>query len=499
MDPELSLSPAAIDALADDIADTAAHIDAATHRLLVMIREFDRARGWAHQGALTCAHWLSWRIGLGIGPAREKVRVAHKLAELPLLDEAFRRGELSYSKLRAMTRVATAANEAELLELARCSTAAQLERICRFYCQARRQAGQDARVIEDERRWVVSRPTEDGMVSIQIRLLPDEAARLMRAIELGAAHGSLADGAVALAETVLLGSSSAADARRDSCGEGARAGSSAVDPRRGSSAEDARTGSCGEDARTGSCGEDACTGAPAEDVRASSSSMDLRAGADMVSGRAPAEPPSDEVRASRAPLRPPVEVVVHITAANLEGTTDVGDGLSAETCRRLLCDAGVVPMLEDASGKTIDVGRKTRSVPPALRRALNARDKTCRFPGCTHRRMLDAHHLRHWIDGGETSLENTALCCRRHHRYLHDYGFAAEMRDGELVFLDPEGHEIPPVVQRPPLPDGSFDRLRAQIQRHGIAISAETNSPGWDGLPVDYDACVNAIGGWDPM
>ncbi len=203
MDAELSLSPAAIDALADDIADTAAHIDAATHRLLVLIREFDRARGWQHQGALTCAHWLSWRIGLGLGPAREKLRVAHKLADLPLLDEAFRRGELSYSKLRAMTRVATPSNEAELLELARCSTAAQLERICRFYSQARQQDRQDARVVEDERRWVVSHATEDGMVSIQIRLLPDEAARLMRAIELHADHSSLADGAVALAETAL--------------------------------------------------------------------------------------------------------------------------------------------------------------------------------------------------------------------------------------------------------------------------------------------------------
>jgi hypothetical protein len=133
------------------------------------------------------------------------VRVAHKLAELPLLDEAFRRGVLSYSKVRAMTRVASSSNEAELLDLARCSTAAQLERICRFYCQAR-QTGQDPGVIEDERRWVVSRPTEDGMVSIQIRLLPDEAARLMRAIELGAGRGSLADGAVAMAETLLAGS-----------------------------------------------------------------------------------------------------------------------------------------------------------------------------------------------------------------------------------------------------------------------------------------------------
>ncbi len=166
---ELSLSPAAIDALADDIAETAAHIDAATHRLLVLIREFDRARGWDQQGALSCAHWLSWRIGLGLGPAREKVRVVHRLAELPLIDEALRRGELSYSKVRAMTRVATPANEVALLDQARCSTAAQLERICRFYRQARSLVGEEPRAAEDERRWVVSRPTDDGMVSIQIQ------------------------------------------------------------------------------------------------------------------------------------------------------------------------------------------------------------------------------------------------------------------------------------------------------------------------------------------
>ena len=296
MDAELSLSPAAIDALADDIADTAAHIDAATHRLLVMIREFDQARGWAHQGALTCAHWLSWRIGLGIGPAREKVRVAHKLAELPLLDEAFRRGELSYSKLRAMTRVATAANEAELLDLARCSTAAQLERICRFYCQARRQEGQDPRIVEDERRWVVSRPTEDGMVSIQIRLLPDEAARLMRAIELGADHGSLADGAVALAETMLLGSSGA-DARCGSRCEGARCGSSAADARCGASGDDARCGASGDDARCGASGDDARCGASADDARSGASADDARSGASAEDARCGAS--ADDARVRR--------------------------------------------------------------------------------------------------------------------------------------------------------------------------------------------------------
>ncbi len=470
MDSELSLSPAAIDALADDIAEMAAHIDAATHRLLVLIREFDRAGGWAQQGALSCAHWLSWRIGLGLGPAREKVRVAHKLAELPLLDEAFRRGELSYSKVRAMTRVASSSNEAELIDLARCSTAAQLERICRFYCQARRQTGHDPRVIEDERRWVVSRPTDDGMVSIQIRLLPDEAARLMRAIELGAGHASLADGAVAMAETMLAGS-------RGACLTGSMVRARTV---RGTEAS--------ADQNLAAPPPDSATAGGASVAEAAVG--DDSAGHDLVGGR------GDESVDPR-PIRSPVEVVVHITAATLEGTTEIGDGLSAETCRRLLCDAGVVPMLEDASGKTIDVGRKTRTLPAALSRALRARDKTCRFPGCTNRRFLDAHHIRHWIDGGETKLSNLFQCCRRHHRYLHEYSFSVAVRDAELVFFDPDGREIPPAPARRPLHEDCIDRLRTQIDEHGIRISAETNAPGWDGWPVNYDACVASIGGWD--
>ncbi len=180
-------------------------------------------------------------------------------------------------------------------------------------------------------------------------------------------------------------------------------------------------------------------------------------------------------------------------AATLEGRTDAGDGLSAETCRRLLCDAGVVPFLHDDAGKTIDVGRKTRTIPAPLRRALEARDHTCRFPGCTNRRWLDAHHLRHWLDGGETNLLNTALLCRRHHRYLHEYGFALAVRDGELVFFDRTGREIAATGACPRLADGPFDRLRDQIRRSGIDVSAESNAPGWDGETVNYDRCVAAL------
>jgi Domain of unknown function (DUF222) len=397
MNAELSLSCAAIDALADDIAEAAALIDAATHRLLALIREFDRARGWDQQGALSCAHWLSWRIGMTLGPAREKVRVAHRLAELRLIDEALRRGELSYSKVRAMTRVATEANEAALLEQARLTTAAQLERICRFY----RQVQSPPRNVDDDRRWVASRATEDGMVSIQIRVAPDEAARVMRAIEVCAGKGPLVDGAVALAESALSGAA----------GDGS--------------------------------------------------------------------------------VRPPVEVVLHVDAESLEGRTETGDGIPAETCRRILCDAGIVPFAEDASGKTIDVGRKSRTITTPLRRALAARDGGCCFPGCTNRRFVDAHHVRHWIDGGETSLANTLLLCRRHHCRVHEDGFTATLRDGEIVFFDPAGREIAPVGPRSALTDEAYECWRAEFLRTGI--SAETNAPGWDGEPVDYDSCIAAL------
>ena len=196
--------------------------------------------------------------------------------------------------------------------------------------------------------------------------------------------------------------------------------------------------------------------------------------------------------------------MIHVDAAALAGAAedaqcqlDHGPALAVETARRLLCDTSTVTIQESPDGTPLDVGRKTRTIPSALRRALDARDKHCRWPGCSHRRLLDAHHIRHWIDGGETSLKNTYLSCRRHHLLVHEHGFSVQMRDGELVFLDPGGREILPVPQRPRIDDGALDGLRAANDRRGIDISAESNLPGWDGWPVDYDACVGAIGGWN--
>jgi hypothetical protein len=115
-----------VNRLADEIAELSAHIDAATHRFLTLIARFDELEGWGEHGARTCAHWLSWRVGLELGAAREHVRVARALRELPQIDDALRNGRVSYSKVRALTRVATPESEGHLLAMARASTASQL-------------------------------------------------------------------------------------------------------------------------------------------------------------------------------------------------------------------------------------------------------------------------------------------------------------------------------------------------------------------------------------
>ena len=117
----------------------------------------------------------------------------------------------------------------------------------------------------------------------------------------------------------------------------------------------------------------------------------------------------------------------------------------AETSRRMACDSSVVHWLDGAEGEPLSVGRKTRSIPPAIRRALKRRDGGCRFPGCSCRRYVDAHHIRHWVDGGETSMDNLVLLCRRHHRLVHEEGFGLFKRaDGGFDFTLPEGKVIPP-------------------------------------------------------
>jgi hypothetical protein len=414
MHAQKTLSRSEIDAMGERIAALCAEVDVTMHRLLCELRAFDEAGGWYAQGFTSCAHWLNWRSGVSLGTAREHLRVAHALAQLPRIDEALAAGRLSYSKARAITRVATPATEEKLLETARCSTAAQLEKICRLFGQAQCSSAKpgpdgtgqtpgEAIAQEDDRRWVRHRVTDDGMVRIELQLLPEEAARVLKAIESHADRPDrLADGACELAEATLRGA---------------------------------------------------------------------------------------------ATERQPVEVRVHIEASTLTGATETGDGISAETSRRLCCDAGIVPVLEDDAGKVLDVGRRTRAVPAPIRRALERRHgRVCSFPGCTHRRFVDTHHLHHWLDGGETKVENLTFVCRRHHRFLHEHGFSVFRGDaGELVFQDPAGRVVPPTGEEGLRQEEACERVRQRLAREGREAAFVPAVPRWDGAPPDYGRAVDSL------
>ena len=170
--------------LGEDIAELSSRIQAATYQLLVMIRAFDEREGWS--GFKSCAHWLNWRTGLALGAAREKVRVARALGDLPLLSGAMRRGQLSYSKVRALTRVATPANERRLLGFAECAPAAYVERLARAWARVDRQAEAADERRRHERRHLNTWVDDDGMVVIRGRLSPEVGALVRRALEAAA-------------------------------------------------------------------------------------------------------------------------------------------------------------------------------------------------------------------------------------------------------------------------------------------------------------------------
>ena len=425
--------------LADEIAALSAHLDAATQHLLELIRRFDAGSGWFTQGCLSCAQWLSWRIGLDLCAAREKVRVARALGALPQIDDAFRCGRVSYSKVRALTRIATPENEASLLEMARSSTAAQLEKICRGYRRALNGLAGKLPCDDADQRWVRDRSTESGMVRIEAQLLPDEAALVLKAIEAARER--------------------AWKAERTSAESSAEAG----DPRDVASSSNRRRRLHRADALV----------QIAKDFLASSN--------DEASG-------------------PPFEVVVHVGAEALAdhasaegGILEDGRFLPRATVDRLACDASVVTVVEDSRGNPLDVGRRSRTVPTALRRALKLRDKGCRFPGCTNTRV-DSHHVVPWARGGATRLANLVSTCRTHHRYVHELGFRVEPRaDGSFAFFAPAGWEVRPVPDAPQLHRDPVAALLDENASAGLAIDHQTNFPRWDGTPADYDHIVQVL------
>ena len=400
-----------LDALGDEIAELSAHLQAAMCRWLGLVATFDEERGWESWGCASCAEWLAFRCSISPITARDHVRVARRLQELPLVRGAFSRAELSYSKVRAIARVEGVVREAELLELAKYMTASQLERAVRG--QKRVLALEAHRAHEE--RYFHRIPNDDGTVTVYGRLPAEEDAVLGKGLE----------------------------AMRERAFAAERAATAA-----GDSAESAAT-------------ERVSLGARNADALIALADVALAA-------------PTDSRERTSGDRH---QVVVHVEAPVLRerddedpgnGRCELDDGtpLAAETVRRLCCDASIVPLLKGADGEPLSVGRKTRSIPPAMRRALRSRDGCCRFPGC-HRRHVEGHHIRHWSNGGETSLSNLVSLCRFHHRLVHEGGYRVEARaSGPPAFRRPDGRPIPPVAPRPRGDHTVPSRLARRRRRH---------------------------------
>jgi hypothetical protein len=194
------------------------------------------------------------------------------------------------------------------------------------------------------------------------------------------------------------------------------------------------------------------------------------------------------------------QVVVHVDAAVLAdpdqpGQSALEDGphVSAETSRRLACDASRVVMRHDGEGRAVEIGARTRTIPPALRRALHNRDRSCRFPGC-NARFGQGHHVRHWAQGGPTTLENLVVLCRRHHRAVHEEAYQLErLPDGGLQFRRPDGRPLPEVPPPAAVPDDPVAALRARHAAEGLRLHARTGLSQWLGEPLDVGWAIDVL------
>jgi hypothetical protein len=371
--------------------------------------------------------------------------VAHALKELPQISQAFRHGQVSYSKVRAMTRVATAKNEEYLLMIARHGTAVHVERLVRNYRKVKRIEAlerENTRHAQRELHWYVD---DDGYWVIRGRLTSEQGALVQKVLE------------QAMDE----------DFREQ---RGVPAGISAEI----SSAE------------------------PVDEIHSRPEPIALRradALVRMAQGYSGHENASSGDRFT---------VHVHtdmetLRANGLNGQAELEDGgtISAETARRLSCDAGLVHWLENsvagqAGVEPLSIGRKSRTIPPAIRRALQRRDGGCRFPGCTNTHFVDAHHIQHWADGGETAMENLVLLCRHHHRLVHEGGFGiGKAAHGVIEFSAPAGEVILTGPARNSR--GNAWSLFEQHSECGIHITPKTSQSLWLGETMDDDMAIQVM------
>jgi hypothetical protein len=467
--------PADNQQLSDEITRLAGHINAAQYRFLKLLAALIERQAWGgDSGMKSPAHWLNYTCGIALGAAREKVRVAKCLASLPLMEQAFASGAISYSKVRAMTRTATPDNEETLLMIARHGTAQHVETLVRQTQRARRlcvDSKEESVRNQHQARGFSYYYDDDGMLVFKGKLTAEDGAVFLKAM----------------------------DAVMQKSGE-----------------EENQS----PEVELRSTAKQQPESVPAETLLADqpkASFAQKRADALLILSEQALATLSEGLRPLTGGDK--YQVMVHLDASrptdHRQAVCRLEDGrfltpLAPATARRLACDASLVSVMEDGAGNVLNVGRKTRTIPPAIRRALRLRDRGCRFPGCCETRFVDAHHIQHWCDGGETSLDNLLLLCRQHHRLLHEGVFCiAHLAEGEtagaqetkrnedLVFRDARGKQLPVALfpqfeTSKAAADGSL-LIEITNGERGLQIDSRTALTAWRGERMDYDLAVAAL------
>ena len=512
---ELSLQRRARSAeLEPQIIKLAGEINAADYRFLKLLAEFDDNHGWWGDGIKSFAHWLNYMIGLNEVVAREKVRVARALTDLPLIDEAFRLGKLSYSKVRAITRIGTPNNQDFLLMIAEYGTASHIEHLARKYRLCQRL---DAEVDPDELwkkdRAFYYRIDEDGMYLFEGRLPAEEGAVIIKAIDMmrKAIRRERGDDPEQVQARIMA---QRAQQQDDQGGPQDQINQTQADPQdQQNQAQSQLHDQQGlsqqqDDKELPHCQHSTGNENASQNVSAETFIQDINP-PDILDDQASALTQLAEHYLETANKSSPhtslsekYQVLLHINAneAHIDHQINQGDichvennkFLSREVARQLACDTHMRVVLEDDDGKVLNIGRKSRTIPRAIAHALNIRDGGCRYPGCTQHFWTDAHHVRHWAAGGETKLENLITLCRFHHTQLHKDVYEIQVQDQDFVFINQDKEEILRSIH-PQFPVAEADdRVRSMLddQAH-IGIDSSTAETKWRGDEIDIQMALH--------
>ncbi|MFM8311562.1 MAG: HNH endonuclease signature motif containing protein [Ilumatobacteraceae bacterium] len=411
--------PRSVADLADSLCAGAANLTAYEYRWLRDLAEFDRRRGWLQWEQASCAAWLSWQVGLDARSAREKVRVARALAEMPHVAAAMERGHLCYSKVRAITRVATPATEESLVDMALVSTTAQLERIVAGTRRALAAVNGDAAQRWAGRR-LDHRIDDDGMVMVSIRLTADDAAVFLAAVEQFVAE-------VEPAERLLDSARSTAV----DVGESESAGSEQAVSATG---------------RAMFTSERVPVAARRADAAVALAQAAVSSGTSIAAQASLAAQPLVTLHVDCRASTPAVVHVNRCEPESVECSVDAPQALSPVSvgvvaAGRHCCDAMVEVATHHADG-SVTMSPRVGVVRGRQRRAVLARDRHCQFPGCTRSAGVEIHHLVHRAHGGGNEADNLVVLCRFHHHRLHDERWSTRRTSGGLVFSSPDGRVV---------------------------------------------------------